>query len=131
VEETETPDPTDVSRVLTSDLQALQKIVDFAVEDTINIAAALGIDLQRDHPDTAPRQVLYEVLIPKMQLLMVEHGFVEAARSEIKVAAKRFGNKTIEHEGVRGLKVGQKIPGLFEKTRAARREAEREAKRRG
>lgn len=126
--EQDVPDPTAVSHVLTSDLEMLQKIADFAVEDTIAIASALGVTLD---PDIAPRQQLYEVLIPKISLLMIEHGFVEAARSDIKKSAARFGNKTIEQSGVKGLKVGEKIEGLFERSRRERREAERQAKRRG
>lgn len=127
-ETVDAPDPLEVSRVLTSELVMLQKIADFAVEDTIAIASSLGIVLD---PAIAPRQQLYEVLIPKINQLMVEHGFLEAAQSEIKTAAARFGNKTIEKDGHKGLLVGKKIPGLFDQSRRERREAERQAKRRG
>lgn len=122
------PDPTDTVHVLKSDFELLQKVADFALEDTIAIAGALGITLD---PAIAPRQQVYEVIIPKIQTLMVEHGFVESARSDIKKAAARFGNQTIEKDGHRGLLVGKKIPGLLDGSRRERREAEREAKRRG
>lgn len=127
-EQTDPPDPMAVSRVLTSDLELLQKVADFALEDTIALASVLEIQLSTD---MAPRQAFYELLLPKVQSLMVTKGYVDGATEQIKTAAARYGNKTTEIQGHKGLLVGKKIPGFFEQSRRERREAEREGRRRG
>ena len=138
VEETQppegTPDPTETVRLLKSDFDALQLAVNLAYDDVKALAEILHYDMARalmENPGITPHDVFADVLLPKVAQLMVTQGFVDGAKADITKAAARFGNKTIEHSGARGLKVGQKIPGLFEQSRRDRRAAEREAKRRG
>lgn len=106
-----TPDPLETVTLLKSDFELLQRVADFAVEDTVQIAAHLGIEMPENIP---PRQVLYETLLPKIDKLMVTQGFVNASTEQIKSAAARFGNQTISQGGKKGLLVGKKIPGLLD-----------------
>lgn len=121
------PDPTETVRVLKSDFDLLQAVANAAMEDYITITDILGIERPEG---VAPRQVMHEAVYPVLVRLVETQHHVSDAANQIRAKAERFGNKTIEHNGVKGLMVGKKIPGIFEQSRRERREAEREARRR-
>lgn len=130
-----TPDPTDVVHVLKSDFDMLQKAVNLAYEGVKELSELLGFDMERallENPQLTPHDVLTDALMPKVAELMITKGFVDAAREDIKTAAAKHGNKTIETGGKKGLLVGKSLGAdFFDKSRRERRQIAREARRRG
>lgn len=103
------PDPTDTVTILTSDFLLLQRVVELAVEDVAALAELLGLPC----PDTmAPREHFHTALLPRVGHLLFTQVQVNEASEKIGRAAARFGNKTVEHKGVKGVKVGQRDPEL-------------------
>lgn len=103
------PDPTDTVTILASDFALLQKVADFAVADAAALAELLNLPCPEG---TAPRQHFHLVLLPRVGHLLFTQVQVNEASEKIGRAAARFGNKTIEHKGVKGVKVGQRDPEL-------------------
>lgn len=121
------PDPLEVVRVLKSDFDLLQAAANAAMEDYQALLGLLGIV---PPAGKAPREVMYELVLPRIAGLISTQLHVEQAKSEIASAASRFGNSTKDFGGgISGVKVGQKIPGLLSglqpMTRRERREFER------
>lgn len=114
------PDPLETVTVLKSDFDLLQSAANAAQEDFLQWCSLLGITWDRS---VAPRQVMYEAVFPAVVSLLGTAKHVADAEHEIRKKAARFGNKTGTFAGgVQGLKVGQKVPGLFDpRNRATRR----------
>lgn len=106
------PDPTDTVHLLKSDFELLQKVANFAVEDT----ETLGNLLRVFRPEgMAPREFFHTRILPKVAALMETQSHVDEATAQLSERAARFGNKTKDFgKGVKGLKVGERIPGLFD-----------------
>lgn len=134
VEETEAPDPTETVRLLRSDFELLQKVADFAVEDTQTLGELLGLTMPGD---MAPREFFHTRCLPKIAALLETQSHVDDATSMLRQKASRFGNKAVDlGNGMSGLKVGERIkdPEILRAmsmgmTRAERRRAERELRR--
>lgn len=116
----EQPDPMETVQVLKSDFDLLQAAANAAQEDFLQWCELLGIEWDGT---VAPRQVMYEAVFPAVVSLLGTAKHVQDAEKEIRSRAARFGNKTGTFAGgVQGLKVGQKVPGLFDpRSRAERR----------
>jgi hypothetical protein len=125
----ETPDPTDTVTVLKSDLELLQKVADYAVEDACALFELLGIACPEG---TAPREFFYTRALPAVAALLQTQQNVNQAAGELSRMASRFDHKTIDlADGRKAVKVGQRIPGLLTVptlSRAERRRIEREGR---
>jgi hypothetical protein len=111
VEDIDAPDPLDTVTLLKSDFNLLQAAANAAMEDYQNLLELLELT----PPDgVAPRQFMHDVVLPMIATLMTTQHNVNLASSEILKRAERFGNKTITKNGITGIKVGEKIPGLFD-----------------
>jgi hypothetical protein len=136
VEETSTPDPFETVNLLKSDFELLQKVADYAVEDTLALGELLGLTCPQG---MAPREFFHTICLAKVGHLMATQGIVDGHSQSISEAAARFGNKTKDFDGgMKGLKVGEKItdPALLARlglhtTRAERREAANRMRRNG
>lgn len=112
MEETEST-PTETVLLRKSDFAALQQAANDAMEDVHALATVLGFDLDAcllEQPGMTPHSVFTDVLLPQVAKLQVTQGMVDGAATEIRAKAERFGNKTIDVQGVKGLKVGQRLP---------------------
>ena len=125
---TDAPDPTETVQLLKSDFELLQKAANAAFEDYAQWLELLNITPREG---LAPREVMYEQVFPRVVRLIETQQQVDAATTELKVRAARFGNQTKDFGGgLSGIKVGQKITGLFDdRNRAERRAAERQERR--
>lgn len=120
------PDPLESVHVLKSDFDLLQAAAHAAMDDYLNLCELLGLT---PPPGYAPRQFMHEVVLPMVGHLAATQQQVDQASLAIRSRAEAMGNKTIEKNGAKGLLVGKRIPGLFEGSRAARRQAARDARR--
>lgn len=104
-------DPTETVHVLKSDFDLLQQAANAAMEDYLALTNLMGLE-NRD--GLSPRQFMREVVLPLVGHLVHTQRQVDIASEDIRERASRFGNKTVEVNGVKGLMVGKKIPGLFD-----------------
>lgn len=107
-----TPNPMETVRILRSDYEALQTIADVAVEDVETLAKILAMYRPEG---MSHRQFLLERLFPRVIALMQTQAHVDEASEQILARAKEKGMVTKDFgNGVKGLLVGKKVPGLFD-----------------
>lgn len=101
-----------VTRIRTHDFELLMGAVKAAEQDFAALCDVLGIEVE---PGTAPHDVMAQAVIPAVVHLVGVAREVKAAEKQMLAAASRFDNKTIDlGGGRRGLKVGQRVKGLFD-----------------
>lgn len=114
MDETTSPDPLETVHVLKSDFDLLQAAATAAHEDYQLLVQLLGIT---PPPDKAPREVMYEMVLPTIAGLISEVNQVAAASRDIQgmvAAAKARGGKEIDlGDGRKAVLAGRKRPELL------------------
>lgn len=113
-----TPDPleqaADAVELITltkSDFEFFEATIIAVQQDVTALAALLGV---RPEDGSNPHEVMVTMLLPKVASLMLTQRQVDEASAQISKAASRFGNKKQKFGNVQGIKVGERIPGLFD-----------------
>lgn len=117
-----TPDPLETVVLLKSDFELLQAVADAAMEDFRAICGVMGIV---PDPADGPRDIVYGVIMPRLAQLVLTQRHVDEASEDLRAAAARHGNKTLDTPMGRAALVGKRIPGLLQVTQLSRSERRR------